>query len=610
MCGIFGVISKNNNITNCLIDGLKLLEYRGYDSSGIAVINNGKFAVFKEVGKIAKLQNNIGKKKISGNIGIAHSRWATHGGVTNANSHPHLSSDGLVCVVHNGIIENYKELKNKLIKNGYKFISETDTEVISNLISYNLKHEGDNKKAIFKTIKELRGTWGLAILFSNDIDRIYLARCGSPLLIGIGEGENYASSGSSAFSELTNKIIYLNEGDVALLSKDDYKIYNEEKLVDRQVEIIDIGSHEVSKGKFANFTLKEIYEQPQIVKNAINEYIVSKKVILPKFDFELSKIKRLNIISIGSSYNASYIAKYFIEDIAKISVNIENSAEFLYKSPHLDKDDFSLFISQSGETADTVGALKLCKNAGQKIMSVINTLQSNMAYLSDVILKTLSGIEIGVAATKSVTGQVVVLYLLGIEIAKVKNLITLEQYYKYISDIEKLPEMIESFLKSQNVKRIRQIAKEIAKDNYYICMGRNIFYPVAIEGALKISELCYVPCIGISAGDFKHGPIAVVDKNTHIIAINPMSKIFDKSSSNIEEVVARGGKIILISDKNGKKILETRVKDTIVIPQSDNLIVSAVLSLIPLQLLSYYIAIEKGNDVDKPRNLAKSVTVE
>ena len=611
MCGIFGVIS-NENVAEKLINGLKYLEYRGYDSAGISVVNNGSLQVVKRVGKVSELEKAVAN--VDGKIGIAHSRWATHGKPSEVNAHPHTSCDAVVSVVHNGIIENYKELKEGLIKLGYHFKSETDTEVLPNLISYCLKTENDFKKAIQKALKKVEGSFGIAVIFADDDKHLYCARRGSPLLIGIGKNENYVSSGLSAFTGLTNKVISLNENDLAILSTDGYEIFDENgKSIERTVETISIDNINVDKGDFEHFMLKEIFEEPKVVEQTIKEYIdvKNKKILFPHFDFDLGKVERLNIISCGTSYYASFIAKYFIESVAKIKVDIDIASEFRYRNQHLDKNDISMFISQSGETADTISALKLCKEAGQKIISVVNVLQSNIAYLSDIVLKTLAGAEIGVASTKALTGQLVVLYLLGLEIAMAKKTISKDQYEKYIDDLLNLPKELEKFLNnSDSINNIKNIAKTIKDKNFFMFIGRGIYYPLALEGALKLKEISYIPTEGIAAGELKHGPIALIDKDKYIFTINPTNELFDKTASNIEEIVAREGKIILISDSQGINHLKEKTAHSIEVAENNNPMMSAILCLVPIQLIAYYISLERGNNIDKPRNLAKSVTVE
>ena len=612
MCGIFGIVS-NGNVVDKLIGGLKSLEYRGYDSAGIAIIKNNQLEIIKKVGKVSELEKAI-QSGFESNIGIAHSRWATHGKPLEINAHPHNSCDGLVSVVHNGIIENYIVLKKELIKLGYNFKSETDTEVISNLISYYLKTEKDNIKALEKAIKKLKGSFGLAVIFANDNKNLYCARRGSPLLLGIGKNENYVSSGLSAFTGLTNKIITLEEDEFAIISNNDYRIFDKNgQKITKNIETISIDNINVDKGNFEHFMLKEIYEAPKVLNQTIKEYIdiKNKKLLFPHFNFDLKNIEKINIISCGTSYYASFIAKYFIEDIAKIRVDIDIASEFRYKNPILSNDEISMFISQSGETADTIGALKLCRENGQKIISVVNVLQSNIAYNSDIVLKTLAGTEVGVASTKALIGQLAVLYIFALEIAISKNTINKNEYEQYINDLLELPNIIENFLKeNDNIKNIKSIAKIVKDNNFFMFIGRNIYYPIALEGALKLKEISYIPCEGIAAGELKHGPIALIDKNTYIFAINPTSSLFEKTLSNIEEIVAREGKIILISDEKGIKELSGKITESIEIKANNNKMMSAIECLIPIQLMAYYIALERGNNIDKPRNLAKSVTVE
>ncbi len=611
MCGIFGIVS-NNEVVAGLVRGLKYLEYRGYDSAGVSVVDNKKLKIIKKVGKVSELEKAVAN--LRGTIGIAHSRWATHGKPSEVNAHPHMSCDEIVSVVHNGIIENYKELREELTKLGYHFKSETDTEVIPNLISYYSKKEKTHKEAVQKALKKLEGAFGIAVIFADDDKHIYCARRGSPLLLGIGKNENYVSSGLSAFTGLTNKVISLNEDDFAIISTDNYEIFDKDgKKVEREVETISIDNINVDKGEFAHFMLKEIYEEPKVVKQTIKEYIdvKNKKILFPHFDFDLGKMERLNIISCGTSYYASFIAKYFIENVAKIKVDVDIASEFRYKNPVLSKNEISMFISQSGETADTIGALKLCKENGQKIISLVNVLQSNIAYLSDIVLKTLAGAEIGVASTKALIGQLAVLYLLGLEIAMARKTIAKPEYEKYIDDLIALPDILDKFLKNKTeIDNIKEIAKKVKEKNFFMFIGRGIYYPLALEGALKLKEISYIPCEGIAAGELKHGPIALIDKNTYIFAINPSGELFEKTSSNIEEIVAREGKIILITDGEGAKNLKDKFTEKIEVEESKNSMISAIECLLPIQLIAYYISLERGNNIDKPRNLAKSVTVE
>lgn len=613
MCGIFGIVSNSKNVVNKIINGLKYLEYRGYDSAGISIIRNNKIENIKKVGKVSELEKSI-PNNFDSNIGISHSRWATHGKPSEINAHPHNSCDNLVSVVHNGIIENYIELKKELINLGYNFKSETDTEVISNLIAYYLKNKKNNIEAFKKALKKLKGSFGIAAIFANDDKNIYCARRGSPLLLGIGKSENYVSSGLSAFTGLTNKIISLNEDESAIISENKYEIFDKNgNIVNRNLEIISIDNVNVDKNNFEHFMLKEIYEAPKVLRQTIKEYIdiENKEILFPHFNFNLKNIDKINIISCGTSYYASFIAKYFIEDIAKIMVDVDIASEFRYKTPILSKNEISMFISQSGETADTIGALKLCRENGQKIISVVNVLQSNIAYNSDIVLKTLAGTEVGVASTKALIGQLSVLYIFALEVAISKNSISKNEYKNYIDDLLKMPDIIENFLgNTENINNIRNISKVVKNNNFFMFIGRNIYYPLALEGALKLKEISYIPCEGIAAGELKHGPIALIDKNTYVFAINPMNNLFDKTLSNIEEIVAREGKIILISDSLGIKELSNKFVESIEVKNNKNKMLSVIECLIPIQLLAYYIALERGKNIDKPRNLAKSVTVE
>ncbi|MDR3289917.1 MAG: glutamine--fructose-6-phosphate transaminase (isomerizing) [Rickettsiales bacterium] len=617
MCGIFAIITNRTNIAKNLINGLKGLEYRGYDSSGIALLSENKIKTIKRCGKINELEKIVEqiekKNKLEANIGIAHSRWATHGGVSDVNAHPHISSDGIVCVVHNGIIENYKKLKVKLQKEGYNFVSQTDTEVIPNLIAYHYRQTKNEEQAIAQAINDMEGTFAMVVIFRNNNDKIFVARRGSPLLLGVGVNENYVGSGLSAFNGLTNKIISLEEEDFAILTKDKIKIFNNGKEVKRDIEEVAVDNVNVDKGNYSCFMLKEIYEQPKVIEQIIKEYVdtKNKKIVLPHFDFDLSKVERLNMLGCGTASFACRVSRYFIEQVVKIPVNVDVGSEFRYKHPVILPNDISIFVSQSGETADTIGALKVCKEVGQKIVSIVNVLQSSMVKLSDIVFKVLAGAEIGVASTKAFTAQLATIYIFTIELAKIKGTITQKEYEKYIDDLLKLPEQLSKFLNNNDeIKNLENIAKEVQNAKFFLLFGRDIYYPIALEAAMKIREVSYIPCENFTGGEFKHGPIAVVDKNVFVFAINPTSEIFEKTASNIEEVKAREGKIILCGDKEAIEISDGKYYKAITIEKSDNKLMSAILSVIPFQLLAYYIATERGNDIDKPRNLAKSVTVE
>lgn len=611
MCGIIGIINKKNDVTKKTIDMLKQLEYRGYDSCGITVVKNDKFLTIKSIGKI----NNLEKKllecgDISSNISIAHTRWATHGKVCCENAHPHISCKDDVAIVHNGIIENYIDLRNFLVNEGYKFSGNTDSEVICNLVSYNLTKGGSIEEAFAKSMKQLRGSYAIALIYKYDPCRIFVTKNSAPLVIGIGKNENYISSSIVAFSNITDRVITLEDGEIGIINSSNMEFYGSDGLkISKEIECIKIDDFNTDKGSFEHYMLKEIYEQPDVLRKTITEYVDTKKneILLPKFNFDLSSINSLNIVACGTSYHAGCIAKYFIEDMVGIFVNVDIASEFRYRKSPVNDSGLAIFISQSGETADTIAALNYCRENRQNILSIVNVTNSSIANLSDTILKTMAGTEIGVASTKAFTAQVSLLYLFTIELAKQKNKIKVDEYHKLVGDFVDSVRVLEESLYKDRVDEIRKIARRLAKTKHIIYIGRNLLYPLALEGALKIKEVSYIPTSGVASGELKHGPIALIDSKTFVIALNNSSLLYDKNTSSIEEVLARKGKVIVIGDKveNRKQLfafLQT--------PETKNKFEIFLSVVIPMQLLAYYTSIVKEIDVDKPRNLAKSVTVE
>lgn len=607
MCGIVGIVSKNNAVNN-VINGLEQLEYRGYDSAGIAIIKNNNIEITKSVGKIKNLKEKI-SKDFNSNIAIAHTRWATHGGVSENNAHPHLSCKNDIAIVHNGIIENYNVLKSNLLKQGYTFSGQTDSEVICNLVSYNLSAEKDIRKAFIKSINELVGSYGIALLYNKEPDKIFVAKNGSPLVIGMCEDKNIVASSMVAFSSLTDKVLQLKDKELAIITDDNVELLdiNGEKLK-QNIETIKINDFKVDKGSFEHFMLKEIYEQPDVLERTIQEYTNNDEIILPNCNIDFSKVDHLTIVACGTSYHAGLVAKYFIEDIADVFVNVDIASEFRYRKNPLKDGNLALFISQSGETADTLAALKYCKERNQKILSIVNVVQSAIANESDIILKTMAGTEVGVASTKAFTAQVSLLYLLAIEIAKQKGKINPNEYKTKINEFKESVNILKESLNKDLVDNIKNISKDIYNTNHLIYIGRDIFYPMALEGALKIKEISYIPTQGIASGELKHGPIALIDKNTFVVALNNDEILYDKNISSIEEISARSGKVILISNECGEE--KNKIFKFIKTAKTKNKFDILLSSIIPLQLLAYYVSLEKGLDVDKPRNLAKSVTVE
>ena len=613
MCGIFGIITKSEKEINKIVDGLLKLEYRGYDSSGISFIKNNGIKTIKSVGKIKNLEDKInGEEKFK--IAISHTRWATHGEANEINAHPHLSNSGNIAIVHNGIIENYQEIREKLINNGFDFKSVTDTEVIPNLIEFNLKNNS-LEDAFFKTINELDGAFAIAMVGKN-LNKIFVAKKGSPLSIGITDDTCLLSSAISAFSGFTNKIITLEDLEVAILEGGEYNVYDfDKKIIKKEVEVIEIDDINVDKGDFEHFMLKEIFEQDKVLEKTINEYInkESKTLNLSKFNFDLKTIKKIKIIACGTSYYAGCVAKYLIEEIANIFVDVDIASEARYRNTPLNKDEVAIFISQSGETADTIAALKLCKENDQKIISIVNVIQSNIAKLSDVVLKTMAGVEIGVASTKAFVAQVSLMYLLALEIGKENGNLNSVDYSNRIEEFIKSPKVLHNILQDKSIgTKIQKIAEEFSKESNIIYIGRNIFYPLALEGALKLKEISYIHAYGIAAGELKHGPIALIDENTFVLSLNSSNLLLDKSLSSVEEIFTRKGKIISIADKECNDKMRDKLYNSIDlnIEKTSNTFNLFLSSIVPLQLIAYYTALNKGLDIDKPRNLAKSVTVE
>lgn len=610
MCGIVGVVSNKNVVTK-IVDGLKKLEYRGYDSAGIAVLENGRFKTVKEEGKIANLELALKTNPANSAIGIGHTRWATHGRPSKQNAHPHASST--VCVVHNGIIENYQELKEKLQKNGVKFLSQTDTEVVPHLIEYHYQKTSDIKKSLAAALEEIHGTLALAVIFKDREDVIAFAKKGSPLILGIGKDENYVASDYYALSAYTNKIIVLEDGEFGIVGANSYEIFDSKgKKLKKKIKEMEAENNKISKDGFDHFMLKEIFEQPRVLEETIQAYvnIDNGSTHLPNFPFDLTKIHKLTIVACGTSYYAGLCAKYLIEEIAGVEVEVDIASEFRYRSHPFRPDNLMVFISQSGETADTIAALKYAKSRGQKILSIVNVAHSSMAQLSDAVIRTIAGPEIGVASTKAYTAQIAVLALFAIELGALHNKVSKKDKVTLIAQIVEAGAKMNHFFDEDNIKNIKKIARSLTKANHMLYIGRGISQVTALEAALKLRELSYIDAQGIAAGELKHGTIALIDKKMPVIVIAPSNNLFEKILSNAEEVNARGGKIIFVSDKKGIVQFGKMADKKIEIPELSGIIQEALLPVVSTQLLAYYVALFKGSDVDQPRNLAKSVTVE
>lgn len=608
MCGIVGIIS-NRQVTPLLIDGLKRLEYRGYDSAGVATLVDGRIERRRAKGKIINLESKIAENPLPGTVGIGHTRWATHGVPNETNAHPHATKH--VAVVHNGIIENYRELRDELTAQGHVFESETDTEVVVHLISQKVEEGLDPQAAVAQSLKRLKGAFALAIVFAGREDLIIGARKGSPLAVGFGDGEMFLGSDALALAPLTQKIMYLEEGDYAVLTHTEAKVFDSnDRPVERKIVLSATSGAMIGKGGYRHFMLKEIYEQPQVIGDTLNTMINQDMdtITLPNVPFELKNVPRLTIVACGTSYYAGLVGKYWIESVARIPVDIDVASEFRYRSPVMEKGGVSLFISQSGETADTLAALRYCKEQGQKIVSIVNVAESTMARESDCVLRTLAGPEIGVASTKAFTTQLTLLACFAIALGRANGALSKGEEACLSRALVEVPSRAAEVL--NNDAAIAKIAQSLfadARDVLYLGRGSN--FPIALEGALKLKEISYIHAEGYAAGEMKHGPIALIDESVPVVVVAPTDNLFDKTISNMQEVLARGGKVVFFGDQMGVGSVKDRCAASVVLPAVDSF-VAPILYAIPVQLLAYHTAVAKGTDVDQPRNLAKSVTVE
>ena len=607
MCGIIGIVSKKSVSTN-IINSLKKLEYRGYDSAGIATLDNNIINEKKCSGRVEQLEKILFKNPSKGNIGIGHVRWATHGIPNKINAHPHSSE--IVSVVHNGIIENSDLLKKDLEKKGHSFKSQTDTEVITLLISDELKNQKKlPKEAVFNTLSKLEGSFALGILFKDYDDLIIGARRGSPLAVGFSNNENYLGSDSYALKSMTNKISYLDDGDLCILKRDNVEFYDiKQNKINKKVVILSEEKTPTDKGDYKNFMSKEIFEQPITIKKCLNEYIdnLKKEINIYNFPVDPKILNKIVLIGCGTAYHSCLVAKYWFEELTNIDVEVDIASEFRYRNLKFNKKNLYIFVSQSGETADTAAALEICKKNKVKTCSIVNVIESSIARNSDWVLPINAGPEIGVASTKAFLGQMLTLYILCLKIAYIRNNIDKKNYQLKIDNLISLPSSLKECLKTED--KIELMAKEFIDAKGSMFLGRGLSYPIALEGALKLKELSYLHAEGYPAGEMKHGPLALIEEGLPVIVLAPKDKYFEKTLSNMQEVIARGGKILFITD-NKKDLLNENIRFGIRIPLLDNLL-SPLLFTIPLQLLAYHVALLKNRDIDKPRNLAKSVTVE
>lgn len=612
MCGIIGYIGTRP-AQPILLNGLKRLEYRGYDSAGICTFlpHKNNLSIRKLPGKVRRLEELLVKKPLSGTLGISHTRWATHGKPNQANAHPHLDCKGEIAVVHNGIIENYETLKKQLIKEGHIFRSQTDTEVIVHLIEKFSRHS-PLEEAVRKTLKLLIGSFAIGVISKNEPDKLIGARSGSPLIVGVGRDENFLASDVPAILDSTKEAIYLDENEVVVLTKDSVSVSDlEGRSINKKSVKVNWDITQAQKSGYKHFMLKEINEQPGIIANLLEMRLKNGqgKIVFDEQKIpeeKLKTVKNISIVACGTAYHAGLVGKYILESVCDLPVAIDVSSEFRYRNLLIDRETLVIAISQSGETADTLAGVREAKRLGATVLSVCNVLGSTLTRESDGVIYTHAGPEIGVASTKAYTAQLTVLYLFAFYLAAIKNTLSSAKLNKYLEELKKIPKLQEEILKNQN--DVARLARRHAHFGSFLYLGRNINFPSALEGALKLKEISYIPAEGYAAGEMKHGPIALIDEYRAVVCIAPESKIYEKMVSNIQEIRSRHGKIIAVATEKDEKIKDL-AGDVIYIPKTDELF-SPLLAALPLQLLAYHIAVKRGCDVDQPRNLAKSVTVE
>ena len=612
MCGIVGYIGPREAYS-VVIKGLRRLEYRGYDSTGVALIDNGKLNVYKKKGKVAELEEDVIGKNLHSHIGIGHTRWATHGEPSDRNAHPHVSNNGQFAMLHNGIIENYVPIKNDLLKKGYTFKSDTDTEVLLNFIEdIKINNNCTLEEALRIALKRIVGAYCILLIDQEDPETIIAARKGRPLVIGIGKGEHFLASDASPIIEYTKEVVYVNDYEIAIVKADELILKNlgNEKQTPF-IQKLDMELAAIEKGGYEHFMLKEINEQPDTIFDCLRGRLLSQtgQIIMSGVEDNINTLKdaqRIVMVACGTSWHAGLIAEYFFEELCRIPVEVEYASEFRYRNPIINKGDVIIAISQSGETADTLVALENAKEKGAFIFGVVNAVGSSIARLSNAGAYTHSGPEIGVASTKAFTGQLAVLMMMGLKIAYAKGTIDEARYLELMKALESVPEKVKEIL--ANVDNIKAIAEKYKDASDFLFLGRGFNFPVALEGALKLKEVSYIHAEGYPAAEMKHGPIALVDENLPVVFVATKDRYYEKIVSNVQEIKARKGKVIAVASF-GDEIIPSMANDTMFVPDIDE-VIAPILSVIPLQLLSYYIGVAKGFDVDKPRNLAKSVTVE
>ena len=607
MCGIIGIVG-NAPATPRLLEALKRLEYRGYDSAGIASLVNGRIERRRAEGKLVNLEARLKESPLDGTTGLGHTRWATHGVPNEQNAHPHATER--VAVVHNGIIENFRELRAEVEAAGCKLASETDTEIIAHLITLCLDAGMTPKDAVHNTLKKLHGAFALGFVFAGEHDLLIAARQGSPLALGFGDGEMYLGSDALALAPLTNQILYMEDGDWAVMTPTSAQVFDADgNKVERPIRQTELSGAAIGKGGYRHFMLKEIYEQPQVIGDTLRGLVnaAKRRIVMPDLDVDMADADGLTLVACGTSYYACMVAKYWFESIARIPVEVDIASEYRYRDAVPPKNGVAIFISQSGETIDTLAALRFAKAANQKIIAVVNSPESAIAREADAVIRTVAGPEIGVASTKAFTTQLTVLACLAIATARARGAIDGAREAALIGALTEVPARAAEVLNHDEA--IRKIAVTVAEARDVLYLGRGTSYPIALEGALKLKEISYIHAEGYAAGEMKHGPIALIDEAVPIICIAPGDQWFEKTASNIQEVLARGGKVIVFSDKEGAAKLSDGAIASIALPTVDAF-VSPILYAIPVQLLAYHVAVLKGTDVDQPRNLAKSVTVE
>ena len=606
MCGIIG-INSNKPVSSTIINSLKKLEYRGYDSAGIATLSSGLINEVKSEGRVDNLEKNSLVKSMEGTIGIGHVRWATHGLPNSINAHPHSSQN--VSVVHNGIIENSTLLKKFLVGKGHKFKSQTDTEVIVHLITENLKTE-NIVNSIMKTLKSLHGSFALGIIFKDQPDLIVGARRGSPLAVGYGPNENYLGSDSYALKSMTNKITYLNDGEFCIVKKDHVEFFNEDGIkINKKVLELSSDEEKYDKGDYKHFMAKEIEEQPITLKNGIKEYIdhSNNNINIFNFPWKDKEFSSITLIGCGTAYHSCLMAKYWFEELTSLDVNVDIASEFRYRKNRFKKETLYIFVSQSGETADTYAALDLCKKNGMKTCAVVNVIESSIARDSEFVLPIHCGTEIGVASTKAFLGQILILYILALKLGLLRGDLNKGLFSQKLNDLKELPKLVEKTLLTDN--KIQLVSNTFNEAKGSMFLGRGFSFPIALEGALKLKELSYIHAEGYPAGEMKHGPLALIEEGMPVVVLAPRDNYYKKTISNMQEVIARGAKVLLVTNKSKDEIVSENIWETIEVESTNDDLLPFLLT-IPLQKLAYYSALKKGFDIDKPRNLAKSVTVE